>query len=174
MSGKFLRTILRVSGGPVDLSAGDPAATPKAPGGKRATRAATAGHGRRLAALQEALYAEGSTEQSSRRLLLVLQGMDTCGKDDTIEHGIGILNPLGCRIVTFRAPTEQERAHHFLWRVRREVPTPGQVGIFNRSHYEDVLVARVHQHVSADVVERRYDEINRFEEQLAEAGVALV
>src|SRR5262249_35913926 len=153
ISGKSLRTILRVSGGPVDLSAGDPADTPRAPGGKRMTRAAAAGHGRRLAALQEALYAEGSTGYSTRRVLLVLQGMDTSGKDGAIKHVVGMLNPQGCRIVAFREPTEQERAHHFLWRIRREVPPPGLVGVFNRSHYEDVLVAGVHQHAAADVME---------------------
>jgi polyphosphate kinase 2 (PPK2 family) len=94
--------------------------------------AATAGQSQRLAALQEALYAEGSTGTSNRRLLVVLQGMDTCGKDGTIEHVFGLLNPQGCLLTAFRAPTRQELAHHFLWRIRRRVPPPGYIGIFNR------------------------------------------
>jgi PPK2 family polyphosphate:nucleotide phosphotransferase len=174
MSGKPLRDILRVPGGPVDLSGYDPSATPRAPGGKRRTVAATAAQGGRLAALQEALYAEGTAGASNRRILVVLQGMDTCGKDGTIKHAIGMLNPQGCRVAAFGPPTEQELAHHFLWRIRRELPAPGQVGIFNRSHYEDVLVVRVHELVPPEVVERRYEEINRFEQQLADSGVTLL
>lgn len=174
MSGKSLRDILRVSGGPVDLSTLDPAATRRAPGGRKKTVAATVAHGERLATLQEALYAEGTAGGAARRVLLVLQGMDTSGKDGTIKHVIGMLNPQGCRIKGFTVPTPEERRHHFLWRVRREVPPPGYVGIFNRSHYEDVLVARVHDLVPPPVWGGRYAEINRFERQLVAAGVTIV
>jgi PPK2 family polyphosphate:nucleotide phosphotransferase len=174
MSGKSLRDILRVPAGPVDLAAVDPSATRKAPGGKSTTAAATLDHGERLLALQEALYAEGTADGATRRVLLVLQGMDTCGKDGTVKHVIGMLNPLGCHIKGFKAPTEEERRHHYLWRVRREVPAPGYVGIFNRSHYEDVLIVRVHDLVAPEVWGKRYDEINRFERQLVDSGVTVV
>jgi PPK2 family polyphosphate:nucleotide phosphotransferase len=174
MSGKSLRDILRVSGGPVDLWALDPAATRRAPGGRKETLKATKAHGERLATLQDALYAEGTAEGATRRVLLVLQGMDTCGKDGTIKHVIGMLNPQGCRIKAFTVPTAEERRHHFLWRIRREVPPPGYVGIFNRSQYEDVLVARVHNLVPPQAWDKRYEEINRFEQQLAAAGVTIV
>src|SRR5262249_48991237 len=117
MSGTSLRDILRLPGGPVDLTARDPAATSRAPGGgHRTAAAATAAQGQRLAALQAALYAAGSTGTSTRRLLVVLQGMDTCGKDGTIEHVFGLLNPQGCQLTAFRAPNRQELAHHLLWR----------------------------------------------------------
>jgi len=176
MSGKSksLRDILRVSGGPVDLGAVDPASTPSAPGGKGRTVAATLEHGERLAALQEALYAGGTAGDGARRVLLVLQGMDTCGKDGTVKHVIGMLNPQGCHIKAFKAPTPEERRHHFLWRVRRDVPAPGHLGIFNRSHYEDVLIVRVHNLVPPQEWGKRYDEINRFERQLAAEGVTIV
>jgi PPK2 family polyphosphate:nucleotide phosphotransferase len=169
-----LRERLRVAPGePVDLAALDPRATPLAPGGKRATRAAMEGQGAPLAALQEALYAEAAGG-GTRRVLLVLQGMDTSGKGGVVEHVIGMVNPQGAHIASFKRPTPQELRHHFLWRVRRAVPAAGMIGIFDRSHYEDVLVVRVHQLVPAEVVERRYAEINRFESQLAADGVAVV
>jgi PPK2 family polyphosphate:nucleotide phosphotransferase len=118
---------------------------------------------------QEQLYAEGQ-----RSVLLVLQGMDTSGKDGTIKHVIGRMNPVGVDITSFKAPTPEEARHHFLWRVRRALPRPGQVGIFNRSHYEDVGITRVHQWIDLPTVERRYSEINRFEQQAAERGITLV
>ncbi|MET9867481.1 polyphosphate kinase 2 family protein [Streptomyces sp. NPDC006386] len=138
-----LRKRLRVPvGEPVDLSAQDAAATPGGPDGKAAGKAATARIGERLAGLQERLWA-ASTAGDRRRVLLVLQGMDTSGKGGTVKHVIGLLNPSGCRITAFRAPTAEERAHPFLWRVEKALPLPGELGIFDRSHYEDVLVARV-------------------------------
>jgi PPK2 family polyphosphate:nucleotide phosphotransferase len=174
MSGTSLRDILRVSGGPVDLSAVDPAATPRAPGGRKRAAREMADQRGRLVALQEALYAEGTGVGATRRLLLVLQGIDTSGKDGTISHVIGMLNPQGCRITSFTVPTAEEGRHHFLWRIRRAVPPPGYLGIFNRSHYEDVLVVRVHGLVPPQVWGGRYAEINRFEQQLAADGVTLV
>jgi len=104
----------------------------------------------------------------------VLQGMDTSGKDGTITHVIGGLNPQGVWITPFKAPTPEERRHSFLWRIRKRLPDQGQVGIFNRSHYEDVLIARVHDLAKASVIERRYTLINRFERELVRAGTTVV
>jgi len=119
--------------------------------------------------LQERMYAE-----HKRSLLLVLQGMDTSGKDGTITHVIGGLNPQGVWITPFKAPTPEERRHSFLWRIRKRLPEQGQVGIFNRSHYEDVLIARVHDLAKPAVIERRYTLINRFERDLVRAGTTVV
>ncbi|HEV7655268.1 MAG TPA: PPK2 family polyphosphate kinase [Mycobacteriales bacterium] len=165
-----LRDLLRVTpGAPVDLDELDARATPHAPGGKKKTAAGMAAEGDRLAGLQEALYAA-----SARRILLVLQGMDTSGKGGVIEHVIGLVNPQGVHIHSFKKPTPDELRHHFLWRVRRALPDPGMIGIFDRSHYEDVLVGRVHALAAPEIVEKRYDEINKFEAGLVENGYALV
>ncbi len=123
----------------------------------------------RLSELQELVY--GAGKQS---VLIVLQGLDTAGKDGAIKHVATSLNPLGCRAVSFRAPSEEELRHDFLWRVHQQVPARGMVTFFNRSHYEDVLVARVHQLVPADVWRGRYDEINQFERMLARNGVIIL
>lgn len=129
--------------------------------------------GEQLATMQEALYAEG-TGGSTRRILLVLQGMDTSGKGGVIKHVIGAVNPQGTQIASFKKPTAEELSHHFLWRIRREVPRPGLIGIFDRSHYEDVLIARVRRLVPVTSWEKRYAEINRFEHRLADDGVRIV
>jgi len=151
----------------------DPRATPLAPGGKSDTRLAAEADGERLAGLQEALYAEGAGG-SDRRILLVLQGMDTSGKGGVIKHVIGTVNPQGSHIASFKKPTPAELSHHFLWRIRKEVPRPGLIGIFDRSHYEDVLIARVRRLVPAATRDKRYAEINRFERGLVEDGVHIV
>jgi PPK2 family polyphosphate:nucleotide phosphotransferase len=169
-----LADLLRVPPGePVDLAALDPRATPLAPGGKKETRAAMAEHGAPLAALQEALYAE-ATGGGTRRVLVVLQGMDTSGKGGVIDHVIGLVSPQGVQIASFKKPSAEELRHDFLWRVRRALPRPGMIGIFDRSHYEDVLVARVRGLAPAEVIERRYAQIARFERRLAGEGVTLV
>jgi PPK2 family polyphosphate:nucleotide phosphotransferase len=129
--------------------------------------------GDHLAELQERLFA-ASTAGDRRRVLLVLQGMDTSGKGGTIKHVIGFCNPSGCRVRAFQAPTAEERAHHFLWRVERSLPRPGELGIFDRSHYEDVLVARVRELAPRDEIERRYDEINGFEKSLTDDGTTVI
>lgn len=160
----------------VDLSAYDARARPGgplAPPDKAAALAATAALGRRLADLQERLYA-ASTAGDRRRLLLVLQGMDTSGKGGTVKHVIGLLNPSGCRIKAFKAPTPEEQGHPFLWRIKKALPQPGEIGIFDRSHYEDELIARVRELVPRDRVDRRYGQINRFEKSLADDGVTVV
>ncbi|MEU5591982.1 polyphosphate kinase 2 family protein [Streptomyces sp. NPDC020298] len=169
-----LRERLRVPGGePVDLAAYDTAATPGDPGGKAAARLATARTGERLAGLQERLWAAG-TCGDRRRLLLVLQGMDTSGKGGTVKHVIGLCNPSGCRLQAFKQPTDEERRHHFLWRVRKALPEPGEIGVFDRSHYEDVLIARVHGLAPSTEIELRYPQINDFERTLTADGVTVV
>ncbi|HEY4013623.1 MAG TPA: polyphosphate kinase 2 family protein [Polyangiaceae bacterium] len=117
----------------------------------------------KLRALQELFYADGRSS-----LLICLQGMDAGGKDGTIGHILGAMNPQGCRVVAFKEPSAEERAHDFLWRIHRATPPRGQVTLFNRSHYEDVLIVRVHERVPRSVWSRRYDQINAFESELAE------
>jgi PPK2 family polyphosphate:nucleotide phosphotransferase len=113
--------------------------------------------------LQYLLYAE-----HKRAVLIILQGMDTAGKDGTIRHVMSGLTPQGVRVTSFKAPTEEELAHDFLWRVHQAVPRHGDLGIFNRSHYEDVLVVRVHELVPRHVWKGRYEQINEFEKMLTE------
>lgn len=137
--------------------------------GKAKAKAETAKLIARLDGLQERLYAN-----ATRSLLIVLQGMDTSGKDGTIKSVMSGVNPQGCKVVAFKAPSKDELAHDFLWRVHREVPPKGYIGIFNRSHYEDVLITRVHGWVSDKVVKRRFDQIKEFEELLTENGTAIL
>ncbi len=117
----------------------------------------------KLRELQELLYAEGRCS-----LLIVLQGMDTGGKDGTINHILGAMNPQGCRVTGFKQPSAKEAAHDFLWRIHPAAPATGQVAIFNRSYYEDVLVVRVHNLVPQAVWSQRYERINDFEKGLVE------
>jgi PPK2 family polyphosphate:nucleotide phosphotransferase len=126
-------------------------------------------HRARLLNLQERLFAE-----HKRSLLIVLQGMDTSGKDGTITHVISGMNPEGVNITSFKQPTPEERRHGFLWRIRKRLPDDGQIAIFNRSHYEDVLIARVHALVKPPIIERRYGVINRFERELVRSGTKVV
>lgn len=123
----------------------------------------------RLDGLQERLYAEGT-----RSLLLVLQGLDTSGKGGTIRHVVTALNPAWVDVVAFKKPTEEELSHHFLWRIERRLPAPGGITVFDRSHYEDVLVVRVHDLVPEDEWRTRYDEINGFERGIVEGGTTIV
>ena len=123
----------------------------------------------RIAELQEMLFAG-----HERKLLIVLQGMDTSGKDGTIRHVMAGFNPQGTRIASFGKPTEVELDHDYLWRVHRQVPGKGEVVVFNRSHYEDVLVVRVHGLVPKAVWRKRYAQINAFEEMLAESGTTIL
>ncbi|MDT9690140.1 polyphosphate kinase 2 family protein [Streptomyces sp. P9(2023)] len=169
-----LRDVLRLPAGkPVDLSTYSASEIPAGPVNKTAGIAATALLGPGLADLQERLYA-ASTAGDRRRLLLVLQGMDTSGKGGTVKHVIGHFNPSGCRIRAFKAPTAEERGHPFLWRISRALPVPGEIGIFDRSHYEDVLIARVRELVPRRDLGRRYGQINRWEESLVDDGITIV
>ncbi len=173
-----LRSTLRLAPGVVNLAGYDTAAKPSAPGGRgsgksAAVRSLTKKTGPELASLQERLYAEASAG-GQRRLLVVLQGMDTSGKGGVIDHVVGQLGPSGTTVSSFKKPTAEEAAHHFLWRIRRRLPAAGQIGVFDRSHYEDVLVVKVHRQVDNAEVTRRYEEINRFEAELTAAGTTVV
>jgi PPK2 family polyphosphate:nucleotide phosphotransferase len=119
--------------------------------------------------LQEALY-----EAQHHSVLIVLQGMDTSGKDGTIRHVMAQVNPQGCQVHSFKVPTQEELAHDFLWRVHKVAPPKGILGIFNRSHYEDVLVVRVHNLVPKEVWQERYEQINHFEQLLTSSGTILL
>jgi len=164
---------LRLPPGPVDL-AGIPAdATPGFTGDKAAGEAALHALGADLDGLQERLFAEGTTG-SKRRVLLVLQGMDTSGKGGTLEHTVGLMDPQGVRITSFKAPTEEELSHDFLWRIEKALPGGGYVGVFDRSHYEDVLIVRVRSLAPAEEVERRYGAINEFEARLVDEGTTII
>lgn len=140
---------------------------------KQAAEAAMADGAEELATLQRMLHAEARSG-GTRSLLLVVQGMDTAGKGTVVHQVVGALDPRGVALTCFGPPTPQEREHDFLWRVRRALPPPGAVGVFLRSHYEDVLVARVESLVRPATWRRRYDAINRFEAQLADRGTRVV
>lgn len=169
-----LRAQLGVPPGPVDLGAIDTRARPLDPGGEEAATAAREDIGRELADLQERLVAEATVHGARRRVLLVLQGMDASGKDGIIKRSLGGMNPKWLDITGFGAPSKEELAHHFLWRIRRAQPRPGHVGVFDRSHYEDVIVVRVRELVPEAEWRGRYEEINTFEEQLAADGCVIV
>ncbi len=129
--------------------------------------------GQPLADLQEKLYAQ-STAGSSRGVLLLLQGMDTAGKDGVIDHVVGLLNPGGVRMASFKSPNAEELSHDFLWRIEKQLPQAGEIGVFNRSHYEDVLIVRVHDLVPRAEWSKRYAQINAFERHLKKRGVTLI
>lgn len=152
-----------------DLDGIDTRSTDGAPGDKVTTKLVTKGLVAELAEGQNRLWAEGR-----RSILLVLQALDAGGKDGTIRKVFTGVNPQGVRVASFKVPSTLERSHDFLWRVHREVPRTGEIGIFNRSHYEDVLVARVDDLVPEDVWRRRYRAIRGFEETLADAGTSVV
>ncbi|GAA3630188.1 PPK2 family polyphosphate kinase [Microlunatus ginsengisoli] len=171
-----LSDLLRLPHGPVDLSTLDPRATPGFPGkDKSDAPAATEVIGPELSELQERLYAAGrAAEAGAPSVLLVLQGMDTSGKGGVIRHAIGLVDPQGVKIKAFKAPTADERAHPFLWRITRELPPPGMIGIFDRSQYEDVLVVRVNELVAKSVWSARYRTINNWEAKLAAKGTVII
>ena len=145
----------------------DPGATGKMTRDKADTKLAKIGD--ELRELQDLLYAAQDTP-----LLIVLQGMDTAGKDGTIRSVIGFMNPQGCRVASFKVPTPAEASHDFLWRVHAETPGKGTVAIFNRSHYEDVLVVRVHDLVPPEIWQQRYEDINNFERLLTDNGAVIL
>ncbi len=160
----------RVRPGPAPaLGRRDPASTEGAPGDRSVTEQAIDAHLPCLAALQDRLWAEGR-----RSILVVLQGIDASGKDGTIKHVFRGVNPQGVRVVSFKEPTPLEAAHDFLWRVHQQVPAAGEIGIFNRSHYEDVIVPRVHGLAGPEVWRARYGHITAFEELLGHGGTTVV
>jgi PPK2 family polyphosphate:nucleotide phosphotransferase len=168
-----LSDLLRAPVGAVDLHALDARATPGFTGGKAEAEAERPALAERLSTLQEQLYAEGRLG-GSRSVLLVLQGMDTSGKGGTVRHVVGQVDPSGLRVAAFGPPTPEERRHDFLWRIRRQLPRPGRLGVFDRSHYEDVVTVRVRGLVDRRTWTRRYGAINRFEAQLVARGTPVV
>ncbi|RYV50415.1 PPK2 family polyphosphate kinase [Pengzhenrongella frigida] len=151
----------------------DPSSTPGWKGDSEDAEARLAEVGLELAELQERLFAQSRTG-GSRSVLLVLQGMDTSGKGGIVRHVIGYVEPQGVTHRAFGVPTEQERAHHYLWRIGQALPEPGRIGVFDRSHYEDVLVVRVHDLVPPTVWGARYEEINDFEKDVVDSGTTVV
>jgi PPK2 family polyphosphate:nucleotide phosphotransferase len=137
--------------------------------GEAAARAHTAKRAERMGELGTMLFAD-----HTRAVLVVLQGMDAAGKDGAVKHCLGSLNPMSVRVAGFRAPNSTELAHDFLWRIHQVLPQRGEIGIFNRSHYEDVLVVRVEELVPKSVWKRRYDAINAFEEHLSNEGTIII
>lgn len=170
--GASLRDLLAV-GPAFDLAEVDPRGTTGFAGDKIAGEAALAAGALELAALQERFYAE-SRGGGKRSVLLVVQGMDTSGKGGIMRHVVGAVDPQGVRHVAFGVPTPQERAKGFLWRIRQALPRPGELGVFDRSHYEDVLVVRVHDLVPRATWQKRYAAINAFEQRLVERGTTVV
>ena len=164
---------LRAPKGRVSLADHDPAATPGIHGDRKEREAALIALAPQLADLQERLFADGKTG-GKRSLLLVLQGMDTAGKGGVLRHAAGLFDPQGLHLKAFKAPTAEERKHDFLWRIEKEVPAAGMIGVFDRSHYEDVLIARVRKLAPAKEIERRYDAINEFEAKLVASGTVIV
>ncbi|QNO37250.1 polyphosphate kinase 2 family protein [Protaetiibacter sp. SSC-01] len=150
----------------------DPDATPGFTGNKKDAEKALAAGEAELDELQELLFA--NKEHDPRNVLLVLQAMDTAGKGGIVRHVVGSVDPQGVHIHAFKKPTPEELAHDFLWRVERELPKPGIIGVFDRSHYEDVLIGRVRKLADADEIERRYGAIVDFEERVAASGTVVV
>ncbi|HEY8788389.1 MAG TPA: PPK2 family polyphosphate kinase [Actinopolymorphaceae bacterium] len=171
--GASFTSALRLPAGNVKPTSMPTDATPAFKGGKRAAMKLIAATAPKLANLQERLFAAGRSGDN-RRILLVLQGMDTSGKDGTVSHVTSLVSPQGLAITSFRAPTLEERAHDFLWRVRRALPGPGIIGVFDRSHYEDVLVVRVHELAPRSTWYSRYESINNLEADLTEDGVTII
>lgn len=164
----------RLPAGPVDLTSFATDVAPGFDGGKKKGKATLFALGDDLSELQERLFAAGIAAGSRRRVLLVLQGMDTSGKGGVLRHTVGLVDPQGLRITSFKAPTEEEQQHDFLWRIRRALPEPGYIGVFDRSHYEDVLIARVRELAPPEEIERRYTAINDFERELVDEGVTVL
>nr|WP_114201942.1 polyphosphate kinase 2 family protein [Janibacter anophelis] len=156
-----------------DLSAIDPRSTPGFDGDKAAGQDALADLTEPVSELQERLFAE-SRSGGERSVLLVVQGMDTSGKGGIMRHVVGAVDPQGVEITSFKAPTAEEKKHPFLWRIRNALPSPGMIGVFDRSHYEDVLVVRVHDLVPRAQWSRRYGQINTFEEGVVDKGTTII
>jgi PPK2 family polyphosphate:nucleotide phosphotransferase len=152
----------------------DTSATPGFTGSKSDAQQLQPERSAKLAELQEMLYANEKAVDDKRSVLLVLQGMDAAGKGGIVKHVVGAVNPMGVRYTAFGKPTEEELAHHYLWRIRNALPPAGHIGVFDRSHYEDVLIVRVHNLVPPDVWGARYDEINAFERELVDGGMTLI
>jgi PPK2 family polyphosphate:nucleotide phosphotransferase len=176
-----LRELLAARPGKTSLAAIGPRSTPGLPddqairgNAKQWSKNQVAAIGQELASYQERLFASAERDASRRRILLVLQAMDCGGKDGTVRSVSREMSPAGMNVVSFGPPTEEERRHDFLWRIRRRLPRPGQLGVFDRSHYEDVVTVRVQKLAEPRTWKRRYDAINRFENELAANGTHII
>lgn len=167
-----MKTLLRA---PADLRLTDvdTGARPGFDGDKSDGQAALAAGAETLSELQERLYA-ASRSGDSRRVLLVLQAMDTAGKGGIVRHVVGAVDPQGVQLAAFKKPTPEELAHHFLWRIEKRLPEPGMIGVFDRSHYEDVLIARVRELAPPEEIEQRYSDILDFERRIVDSGTTLI
>jgi PPK2 family polyphosphate:nucleotide phosphotransferase len=163
---------LRVGDG-FSLSDVDPDSTPGYSGTKEDGRLLLADMDDELTELQEKLFAE-SRFGGRKRILLILQAMDTAGKGGIVKHVMAAMDPQGVQFKAFKAPTDEEKSYDFLWRIEKEVPAAGMVGVFDRSHYEDVLIHRVHGWASPDEIKRRYAAIREFEDRLTDSGTKVV
>lgn len=168
-----LRDVLSLPG-PIDLTAVDARSTPGFDGDATAGKAALAELGPDLADLQEKLYAGGRAGSTQHKVLLVLQGMDTSGKGGTVRSVAGLVDPQGLQLSSFGKPTPEELAHDFLWRIEPRLPRPGQIGVFDRSHYEDVLIGRVRGLAPPAEIERRYEAIVDLERRFVDGGGVLL
>jgi PPK2 family polyphosphate:nucleotide phosphotransferase len=155
------------------LAAVDPGSTPGYSGNKADGRLLLTEMDDELSELQEKLFAE-SRFGGTKRILLILQAMDTAGKGGIVNHVMAAMNPQGVQFKAFKAPTDEEKSYDFLWRIEKEVPAAGMVGVFDRSHYEDVLIHRVHGWASPDEIKRRYVAINEFEARLSDSGTKVI
>jgi PPK2 family polyphosphate:nucleotide phosphotransferase len=165
--------VLRVGDG-FRLDDVDPDSHPAFDGDKADGKAALAEGAEILAVLQEQLFANSRMGGDERRILLVLQALDTAGKGGVVKHVMGAVDPQGVALTAFKKPTDEELEHDFLWRVLAAVPGPGMIGVFDRSHYEDVLIARVRELAPPEEIERRYGAINEFEAELAASGTTII
>ena len=156
-----------------DLASFDRAGTPGWDGDKHSAAAFMAERGEQLSDLQERLFADGKSD-GTRSVLLLLQGIDTSGKGGIVRHVIGMVDPQGVSLASFGVPTAQEREHDHLWRIRRQLPPPGKIGVFDRSHYEQVLVVKVDQLEPPEVNETRYQELVSFDREIIDSGTTLI
>lgn len=164
---------LRLPAGPVDLRKYDTNSAPGVDVDKETGKQVLAELGPMLLELQTKLFASRESDDP-RRVLLILQGMDTSGKGGVLKHTVGLVDPVGVKITSFKAPTDEERAQDFLWRIEKAVPEPGYLGVFDRSQYEDVLIGRVRELAPPEEIERRYGAINDFEKRLADDGTIIL
>jgi len=165
--------LLRVGEG-FRLSDVDPAGRPGYVGDKKSGQKDLAVGIEALGVLQERLFAESRTQETTDAVLLVLQAMDSAGKGGIVRHVVGGVDPQGVELAAFKAPTAEEREHDFLWRIEKRLPQPGFIGVFDRSHYEDVLIGRVRELAPKDEIERRYGAINEFEAAVAASGTRII
>ena len=163
-----------VTSGPIDVSLLDSRVTTGFDGDKDDAADAMEALGEELSDLQERLFAQARAEVGTQRILLVMQGMDTSGKGGIIRHVAGLVDPQGLKITAFKKPTPTELEHDFLWRIEQALPQAGEIAIFDRSHYEDVLIGRVRELVPPEEIERRYDAINAFEQAFVDAGGTII